>query len=92
VEIDSDAPSYLYTKVSELKINMLAEANKDATTRAQQIVNNANGTLGKLVEAKMGVMQINPKNVSAVSDTGNNDTTAYEKEITAIVTARFTVK
>ena len=25
VEIDSGAPSYLYTKLSELKINMLAE-------------------------------------------------------------------
>ena len=92
VEIDSRPPGYLYTKLSELKIDMLAEATKDATARAQQIVNNANGTLGKLVEAKMGVMQINPKNVSAVSDTGNNDTTSYEKEITAIVTVRFIVK
>jgi len=92
VEIDSGAPRYLYTKLSELKIDMLAEATKDATMRAQQIVNNANGALEKLVEAKMGVMQINPKNVSAVSDTGNNDTTSYEKEITAIVTVRFIVK
>lgn len=91
VEIDSGTPGYLYTKLSELKINMLAEATKDATSRAEQIVVNANGTLGKLVEARMGVMQINPKNVSSVSDTGNNDTTSYEKEITAIVTARFTV-
>ena len=40
----------------------------------------------------MGVMQINPKNVSDVSDTGNNDTSSLEKEITAIVTARFEVE
>ena len=89
VEIDSGSPSYLYTKLSELKIDMLAEATKDATTRATQIVTNANGKLGKLVEAKMGVMQINPKGSSATSAEGNNDTTSYEKEITAIVTARF---
>ena len=92
VEIDSEDPRYLYTKLSELKINMLAEATKDATARAEQIVNNANGRLGKLVEARMGVMQINPKGVTATSGEGINDTTSYEKEITAIVSARFEVR
>jgi uncharacterized protein len=92
IEVDSGTPSYLYTKLSELKIDMLAEATKDATARAGQIVVNANGTLGKLVEAKMGVMQINPKNSSATSAEGNNDTTSLEKEITAIVTARYELR
>jgi uncharacterized protein len=92
VEIDSGVPSYLYTKLSELKINMLAEATKDATARAEQIVNNANGRLGKLVEARMGVMQINPKGVTATSAEGVNDTTSYEKEITAIVSVKFEVR
>jgi uncharacterized protein len=92
VEIDSAAPGYLYTKLAELKIDMVAEATKDATNRATQIVTNANGTLGKLVEAKLGVMQINPKNTSATSYEGNNDTTSLEKEITAIVTARFELR
>lgn len=92
VEIDSGEPSYLYTKLSELKINMLAEATKDATARAEQIVNNANGRLGKLVEARMGVMQINPKGVTATSPEGINDTTSYDKEITAVVSVKFEVK
>ncbi len=92
VQIDSDAPRYLYTKLSELKINMLAEATKDATARAEQIVNNANGRLGKLVEARMGVMQINPKGVTATSAEGINDTSSFEKEITAVVSAKFEVK
>ena len=92
IEIDSEQPRYLYTKLSELKINMLAEATKDATARAEQIVNNANGRLGKLVEARMGVMQITPKGVSATSGEGINDTTSYEKEITAIVSAKFEVR
>ena len=92
VQIDSEAPRYLYTKLSELKINMLAEATKDATARAEQIVSNANGQLGKLVEARMGVMQINPKGMTATSAEGINDTTSYEKEITAVVSAKFEVK
>jgi uncharacterized protein len=92
VEIDSGPPCYLYTKLSELKINMLAEATKDATARAEQIVENAHGRLGKLVEARMGVMQINPKGVSATSAEGVNDTSSYEKEITAVVSVKFEVK
>jgi hypothetical protein len=92
VEIDSGAPCYLYTKLSELKINMLAEATKDATARAEQIVGNANGRLGKLVEARMGVMQITPKGVSATSAEGINDTTSYEKEIAAVVSVKFEVR
>ena len=89
VEIDSQAPEYLYTKLSELKINMLAEATKDATNRATQIVTNANGHLGKLVFARMGVMQIDPAGSSATSSEGNNDTTSFKKQITAVVQARF---
>ena len=89
VEIESGSPTYTYSKLSELKIDMLADATRDATNRATQIVTNAHGHLGKLVEAKMGVMQINPKGVTGVSDTGNNDTTALEKEILAVVTVRF---
>ncbi len=92
VEIDSGSPSYLYTKLSELKIDMLADATKDATNRANQIVNNANGRLGRLVEAKMGVMQINPKGSSATSSEGNNDTSSYEKEISAVVTTTFELR
>jgi uncharacterized protein len=92
VEIDSGPPCYLYTKLSELKINMLAEATKDATARAEQIVENAHGRLGKLVEARMGVMQINPKGASATSAEGINDTSSYEKEITAVVSVRFEVR
>jgi hypothetical protein len=91
VEIDSGCCSYLYTKMSELKIDMLAEATKDATARAEQIVGNAHGRLGKLVEARMGVMQVNPKNVSSTSAEGNNDTTSLEKEIMSVVSVRFEV-
>jgi len=92
VEIDSGSPSFLYSKLSELKIDMLGEATRDATLRATQIVTNANGQLGHLVQAKMGVMQINPKGVTDVSGTGNNDTTSLEKDILAVVTCDFELK
>lgn len=92
IEIDSYAPAFLYTKLAELKIDMIAEATRDATSRAEQIVNNANGKLGKLVEARLGVMQINPKGVTATSAEGNNDTSSLEKDIISVVNVRFEVR
>lgn len=89
VEIESSQPQYRYTQMAELKLSMIADATKDATSRATQIVTNANGTLGKLVEARLGVMQINPKGSSATSGEGNNDVSSYEKEITAVVAVTF---
>ena len=89
VMIDSDAPEYLYTKLADLKVDMLVAATQDATNRARQIAENSGASLGDVVEARMGVLQINPIHSTEVSGMGNNDTSSYEKEITGVVSARF---
>jgi uncharacterized protein len=92
VLVDSESPRFIYTKLADLKIEMLADATKDAQARAQQIAVNSGAKLGTIIDARMGVMQINPVNSNSVSDSGNNDTTSRVKEITAVVTARFALK
>ena len=92
VYIQSDAPLYVYTKLAPLKIQMLAEASKDARLRAEQIARNTGSHLGKLITARMGVMQVNPKFSSEVSSEGNNDKTSLEKDALAVVTASFEVQ
>jgi len=92
VLLESYPPRYLYTKLADLKITMLAEATKDATARAQQIAGNSGAALGPIREARMGVMQINPVHSNEVSDSGNNDTSSFEKEITAVISAKFSLE
>jgi hypothetical protein len=89
IYIHSEAPLYIYTKLAELKIQMLAEASKDAHLRAEQIATNTHSRLGGLLTAKMGVMQVNPEFSTAVSWEGNNDKTTLDKDVLAIVTASF---
>ena len=89
--INSEPPRYLYTKLAELKIEMLAEAAKDARVRADQIAVNAGSKVSSLQTAKMGVMQINAANESEVSAEGTNDTSSRDKDIMAIVAATFAV-
>jgi hypothetical protein len=90
--IHSDAPLYTYTKLSELKIRMLAEASKDAKLRAEQIALNTGANLGGLLNARMGVLQVNPEFSTAVSWEGNNDKTTLNKDVLAIVTASFALR
>ena len=71
---------------------MLAEATKDATARAGQIACNSGAVLGTVLDAKMGVMQINAIHSNDVSGSGVNDTMSLEKEISAVVTARFALR
>ena len=90
--IHSEAPLYIYTKLAELKVQMLAEASKDARMRAEQIATQAKSEVTSLLTARMGVMQINPAYSTEVSAEGNNDKTSLEKDVLAVVTATFGVE
>lgn len=92
INVTSRAPSYYYTKLGELKLEMLAQAAKDARSRADNILTSAgNASVGKLVYADMGIININPANSTETSNEGNNDTTSKEKDIITIVHAEYTV-
>jgi hypothetical protein len=92
IYVHSEAPLYIYTKLAELKIQMLAEASKDARNRAEQIATQAKSQVTSLVTARMGVMQINAAYSTEVSAEGNNDKTSLEKDVLAVITATFGVQ
>jgi hypothetical protein len=62
IQIDGNNVSYYYTKLADLKIEMLANATKDARNRAETIAKNAGSSLGGLKTANMGVFQITAPN------------------------------
>jgi hypothetical protein len=63
----TDSIEFIYTQVGEAKIEMMAEATKDARARAEQIAGQGNRKLKALRQAKMGVVQINPLHGTATS-------------------------
>jgi uncharacterized protein len=89
--IESMAPEYYYTQLGGLKIEMLGEAAKDAKTRAEQIANSTGSSIGSVRTARMGVLQITPAGSTDVSDSGMNDTSSIDKDITAVVNIGFAV-
>jgi uncharacterized protein len=92
VQLQSGQPKYLYTKLADLKIEMLAAATDDAKTRAGQIATHSGAKLGELIDAHMGVMQINAMYSDDATAEGVNDTTSLDKEVRAVVDASFSLK
>jgi uncharacterized protein len=88
----TEPPQFLYTKVAEEKIEMLADATKDARARAEQIAEQGNRSIANLHDAEMGVFQITPLHETDTSGDGENDTSSMDKTITAVVTATFLLK
>jgi len=91
LEVLSSAPEYFYTKLPELKLEMLKEATENAKKRAEQIAGASGNKIGNIRSAKMGVFQITPANSYDVSDWGYNDTTSLEKKANAVVKAEFAI-
>ena len=80
---------YFYSKLAEARVQLMAEAVKDAKVRAKEIAKGAGGTVGKLLSASSGVVQVLAPNSLEISDYGSYDTSTPEKEIMVTVRATF---
>lgn len=88
IELSSQPPLYYYTKLSDLKIDLLAKASADAHERAETTAKNAHSSLGKLRRASMGVFQITGQYSNEDYSYGGSFNTS-SKNKTASITVRL---
>ncbi|MGZ5246255.1 MAG: SIMPL domain-containing protein [Flavitalea sp.] len=88
IEFNSIPPSYYYTKLADLKMNLLAQASSDAMQRAQTIAESAKSGLDKLKKSSMGVFQITGRNSNEEFSYGGSYNTS-ERNKTASITIRM---
>ena len=87
IELTSNAMQYTYSDLPSLKQSLIEKATKDASERANKIVKTADGSLGKLKNASMGVFQITGQGSTQEDSYGGiNDISSKNK------TARITVR
>lgn len=93
IEFTSSTPNYFYTKLSEVKQQMIADATKDARQRAEKIAENSGAGLGNLKKATMGVIQITaPNSTEEYSWGGTYNTASKEKEASITIKLEYQVK
>ncbi|AVR47453.1 SIMPL domain-containing protein [Christiangramia fulva] len=88
VQFNSQPPRYYYTKLSDLKIQMISKATEDARLRAEKIAENSGEELGDLKSANMGVFQITGQNSGEDFSWSGAYNTA-DKNKTASITMRL---
>lgn len=87
IELNSSNPNYYYSKLEDLKLELIAKASENAKQRAENIAQKSGGQLGDLQKADLGIFQITGKNDNEdYSYGGAFNTTARKK------TAQITVK
>lgn len=67
LELSSNTPNYYYSKLEDLKLELISQASDNAKQRADNIAKQAGASLGNLVRADLGIFQI----------TGQNDNEEY---------------
>ncbi|MCX7784749.1 MAG: SIMPL domain-containing protein [candidate division WOR-3 bacterium] len=92
IVLESSNIEYNYSKIADLKKELLAQATIDAKNRAQEIAKSTNAKLGKMIQARQGVFQITEPNSTEVSDYGIYSTTTKIKDITVTLSATFALK
>jgi uncharacterized protein len=91
IQFYSDPPRYYYTKLADLKIEMISKATEDARIRAGNIAEKSGSKLGKLTSAQMGIFQITGQNSNEEYSWGGTFNTS-SKEKTASITMKLTYK
>jgi uncharacterized protein len=92
IDVAAQPLEYLSTELTEAKLGALEAATAEAHHRAEILVKGLGGKLGRMRSSSLGVYQITPRDSTDVSDYGINDTSSREKDVTAVVTATFTVE
>lgn len=92
VKMFVSSPEYVYTKLDDLKIEMIGKATSNAKERAGTMAKEGKFRLGSVASARVGIFQITPLYSTKVSDYGINDTSSIDKEIKSVVEIKYFVK
>ncbi len=93
IEFNSMQPFFYYTKLHDLKIDLLSQAAADAKLRAETIAKSSGTKISSLKKAVTGVFQITGKNDNEeYSYGGSFNTTSKEKTASITIRAEYLCK
>lgn len=84
IAFSSQAPSYYYTRLNDLKKDLLHEASKNALERATTIADGCDCNVGKLTNSSMGVFQIVGLNSGEDYSWGGTFNTSSKEKVASI--------
>lgn len=91
IPVTGQAPEYLFAALPSIRGPLLAEATRDARSRAEEIVTAAGARVGRIKSVNVGVFQVRRRQSVEVSDYGMYDTGDREKDVTGVIRVTFAI-
>ena len=82
-------PSFYYTKLEGLKLDLLEQAAENAQLRAERLASSSGNRVANIISASQGIFQITRPNSTETASWGMYDTSSIEKKVRAVVTVRY---
>ena len=82
-------PSFYYTKLEGLKLDLLEQAAENAQLRAERLASSSGNRVANIISASQGIFQITRLNSTETASWGMYDTSSIEKKVRAVVTVRY---
>jgi hypothetical protein len=89
VNIFSSGPQYYVSTLDKLRPTLIADAMRDAKTRAIALTSATGGSVGAVRNARSGPFQVTAADSIEVSSGGVYDTSSIQKTVTTTVTVTF---
>ncbi|WP_312635367.1 SIMPL domain-containing protein [Oscillibacter sp.] len=89
VNFYSESPEYYYTKLGELKLELIDAATADAKARVDIMAEQSGGKVGKLLSADLGTFQITAQNSAEDSYVAGGAFNTWSREKTMFISVRL---
>lgn len=91
VRVKVSGPEFFVSSLEDVKLELVALATENGKKRAEVLASNSGESLGSLVSARQGVIQITKKNSGKTSSYGIYDTETIDKVVKLVVTLEFEI-
>ena len=89
VNFTSESPEYYYTKLGELKLELIDAATADARARVDIMAEQSGGRVGRLLSADLGTFQITAQNSAEDSYIAGGAFNTWSREKTMFISVRL---
>ena len=89
VILTNSYPQYLFTKLNDIKPEMLGEATRNARVAAEQFAKDANAHVGSINSAEQGAFNFSARDAG---ENGGDETASINKKVRVVTTISFYLK
>lgn len=89
VELSSTSISYTFTKLNALKPEMIAEANRNARSSAEQFAHDSGAAVGKIKNASQGYFSVGPRDGEECDNCGSSGGSTPFQKVRVVTTIDY---